>query len=112
MTDLTDQIAGAYERMAAEAHYHPEALSDGFGNIVGKIDVPAQSKRYAHRWWADEEAQAFWVGCPNFSERPALIFTIEAARNICGGEHEVARQLLSMALAELEQRPPRRRGEE
>lgn len=90
----------AYVRMAQEARYYPEAPSDGFGNIVGEIDVHSESLRYANR--ADFQEHTFDIGCADFSSREALAFTVEAARAICGTNHDLAIDLLRMALSDLE----------
>jgi hypothetical protein len=88
--------------MAEVANYYPDAPSDGFGNITGKIDVTQEAKSYALRFLEEEESRSFWLGCPDFSHREALVFTVEAARSINGGAPEVAKALLKLALAELE----------
>jgi hypothetical protein len=104
--DSLTQIANTYRRMAQEGRYRPAAPSDGFGNItrpVEELDLDAEARAYAARWWAQEDDRHFWVGCCNYTTRAATIFAIEAARLLCGcsGEGHALR-LLKMAVADLE----------
>lgn len=99
------QIMETYARLADEARYRPAAPSDGFGNITvprEELDLVQEQWDYAQAWHGEEDSLQYHVGSPNFSERPALIFLIEAARNLCGMDYALARTLLRMALAELE----------
>jgi hypothetical protein len=100
-TDVQDQIEDAYRQMAKDALYRPAAPSDGMGNISSQGDLDQEARDYAARYWADEKQQKFWVGCPNFPDRPALIWIIEAARVLNGGDPARARKLLEMADAAL-----------
>ncbi len=100
------QIADAYRRMAVEARYRPAAPSDGFGNITVAeelLDLDAEAREYAARWWQQEDKRRFTLGCANYEERTAMIFALEAARFCCSGlgSRPFARQLLEMALEEL-----------
>lgn len=107
--DIPSQITDAYRRMAKEARYRPAAPSDGIGNITGRLDLAAEVAAYTKSWWAEEEAQDYPIGCPSYRDRPALIWTVEAARLICGGyptnSRRAAARLLRMAADDLEARP-------
>jgi hypothetical protein len=48
------------------------------------------------------EGYRFWIGVSDFSTNRALVYTIESARNLCGGMGSIdtAIRLLEMALAE------------
>jgi hypothetical protein len=50
---------------------------------------------------AEEDDGRFVIGCSNFTTNRALIWTIEAARNLCGGQDDVALTLLKMAIDEV-----------
>lgn len=108
--DTIDQITDTYRQMT-ELDYHPSAPSDGSGNITGDIDVPRDAHRYAKRWWAEEDRQVFDIGCPDYRNRPAFIFAIEAARIMCGmtddRDHQLAIDLLRLATEELTNGTPR-----
>jgi hypothetical protein len=104
------QIEAAYRRMALEARYRPAAPSDGFGHITvpdRQLNLEAEAEAYAEHWWKEEDGLAFWIGCPNFPARPAMIYAIEAARLVCGppSARRYAKRLLRMALAELKDPP-------
>lgn len=107
--NASEQVDAAYRTMATEVRYRPEAPSDGFGNITGALDLVAESESYAANWFTEESGCEFSIGCPDFRRRKALIYTIEAARLVCGaldsGDVERARKLLALADSEL------RRGE-
>lgn len=51
------------------------------------------------------------IGGPSFEDRPALMYGIETARNICGMAPGTARKLLEMALQELDGKEDLRPGE-
>jgi hypothetical protein len=106
-----EQITGAYRRMAADANYRPAAPSDGFGNITvdeAELDLVAEALRFADEWWRQEEDQNYWIGCPDWRDRPALIYAVSAANVICGGPfhhgYNNAAALLRLALEEIERR--------
>ena len=100
--DTVGQIEQTYRRMVKEGRYAPMAPSDGMGTITGPIKVAEEANIYAEQWWEEEESLSYYIGCPDWSDRPALIFTVEAARLICGMQHTAAIKLLKMAVAELE----------
>jgi hypothetical protein len=111
--NVAEQIAGAYRLMASKCRYRPAAPSDGFGHITvpaSELDLDAECLDYARQWWQEEDDLKFYVGCCNFSTRPATIFAIEAARSLCSGSDgdELARKLLQMALDSMGERgkPP------
>lgn len=106
---VADQIAGAYRLMASRCRYRPAAPSDGFGHITvppNELDLDAECLDYARQWWAEEDDLKFYIGCCNYDTRPATIFAIEAARNLCAGSDgdELARKLLEMALEAMGER--------
>lgn len=105
MTTYLDQVRHTYTRMADECRYRPAAPSDGLGNItvpLAELDLNAEVLDYARSWRHQEDEQSFYVGCPSFTGRPALILAVEAARLICGVDHAGAARLLRMAADELE----------
>lgn len=107
MQHIVDQVSDAYRQMAVDARYRPAAPSDGLGNItvpIEQLDIRMEAQRYAVNWWRQEEQQNYPIGCPDFSDRPALIFTVEAARAICGVNRELAISLLELALTDLKAR--------
>lgn len=106
--NVAEQIDEAYRRMADEAHYRPSAPSDGFGNIPfpkAELDLEAEVRDYARRWWGEEQALDFFIGCCDFPTRPATIYAVEAARLMCGANPETAATLLRMALEDLTTKP-------
>jgi hypothetical protein len=95
---VKEQLDHAYRRMAK--FYRPAAPSAGFGNIEvhpTELDLDAECSDYAGAWWAKENTGDFHIGAPSFEDRPALIYVIEAARNICGIAPGTARKLLELA---------------
>lgn len=101
----SQQIRGAYARMAKEARYRPAAPSDGLGNITvptRDLDLSQEAAVYAEAWRREEQSMDYFLGCPSFDDRPALVFIVEAARLLNGAERKGAAHLLRMALRELE----------
>jgi hypothetical protein len=68
----------AYLRMAEEAHYRPQAPSDGCGNLqltLEEVKDPDRLKReavtYALGFAREEGGCAFSIGCSDFRTNPA-----------------------------------------
>jgi hypothetical protein len=98
------QLLGAYLKMAEEAQYRPAAPSDGFGNItvpLEELDLDAEARKYAARWWAEEDEMTFWLGCCDYKSRPATVYAVEAARCMNGGDQTTAKRLLQLAVDSL-----------
>jgi hypothetical protein len=100
--ETANQLASAYRRMAEGAKYRPEAPSDGFGHIVGPLNLKREEADFAFRFAREEDRGRFDVGYPGFSARPALVFLVEAARTLCGCDYEVAARLARMAARDLD----------
>lgn len=102
--EVVEQLIDTYKRMADEAHYRPAAPSDGFGNItvpIKELDLDEEALEYTKRWVEEESSDRFFTGCPNFGQRPEMVFAIEAVRCMCGMDHARAMRLLEMASASL-----------
>lgn len=96
--------------MNKRAKYRPAAPIDGCGNITLSDEVLAdrqQLGKEAAHYATDfiNEGYRFWIGVSDFSTNRALVYTIESARNLCGGlgSIDTAIRLLEMALAEAKQ---------
>jgi hypothetical protein len=107
-----ERIIEAYIRMAREATYRPAAPGDGFGSVDlspaqlrSKNILRAEAERYADKFIGEENACEFWIGISNFASNRALVYTVEAARLMCGAQEVLALQLLKMAVDELSPRP-------
>jgi hypothetical protein len=101
-TTTHEQLTGAYRAMARVARYRPAAPSDGLGNITAPIDcldLEREASKYAERFHREEDDR-FRIGCCSYRTRPATV--VEAARAMCGGQEDLASDLLRMALADLE----------
>ena len=104
-TKAERNIAKAYKQMASQARYRPAAPSDGFGNItvpLEDLDLTAEALEYAKNFTEEENTCSFWIGCTDYSLAPATVYAIEAARNLCGVEPQVAKRLLLMAIKEID----------
>lgn len=96
-----EQIADAYRRMVLRAGHRPMNA----GKVIAEHqDLDADIVRYVPYWWEQENKQEYSIGCPDWSDRKALIWTVEAAGLICGGALRKAAKLLRMAADELESR--------
>lgn len=103
------RVREAYLRMAREAKYRPQAPSDGFGNIQlteKELQDPErldkEASEYARRFIKEENSTGFHIGVSDYRTNRALVFTIEAARLLCGphDSHSFALKLLEMAVEE------------
>jgi predicted urease superfamily metal-dependent hydrolase len=90
----------------------PEAPSDECGLILLSDEQLADPRRlaqeasdYATRFIEEENTLAFRIGVSHWDHNRALVYTIEAARNLCVGVLgiDTAIRLLEMALAETKQ---------
>ncbi len=105
------QIADTYDRMA-QMKYRPAAPSDGFGNITvptRELDIDQEVIDYAEAWRREEDSDQYFLGCPDFEDRPALILIVEAARLLNGQDRAKAARLLTAATADIESRLETRR---
>ncbi|WP_453985156.1 hypothetical protein [Brevibacterium casei] len=107
---LCDQIAETYQRMTALG-YHA-SIEGGIGD--GSVDpallaLEREVADYITAWLPDEEKMSYWAGCPDFNDRPALIFIVEAARQLNGQSHAMTVDLLKAAIADIESRKDTRR---
>jgi hypothetical protein len=109
-TNEAERISQAYLRMAREARYRPAAPGDGFGNIHLSAEdlndrhiLATEAREYADQFIREEDRRQFFIGCSKWSTNRALVFTIEAARNLCSGgiAAELALRLLRMAIDEV-----------
>lgn len=108
MNRTTQQIEAAYRQMADEARYRPKAPSDGFGTItrpLAECDLDAEAAAYAQSWNREEDSMTYWVGCCDYTTRPAVVFAVEAARNLNAGTsgRDVGLALLKMAVKSVEE---------
>lgn len=100
--DCAEQITRAYRTMAREVRYRPAAPSDGLGNAYD-LNLEAEARAYAHAWWEQEDEGTYLLGCPDYEDRVAMIYALEAGRLCCGGfgSRPAARRLLELALEAL-----------
>jgi len=101
-----ERFKEAYRQMAKVARYRPAAPSDGYGNITVKWndpdDLEKEARRYAKKIYKQDENGLFKVyGCANFSTKRALVYVLEAAKNLCSGDDEDALKLLDMAITDI-----------
>lgn len=104
--EVFDQIAATYRRMA-RMKYRPAAPSDGFGNItvpIRELDIDQEIIDYAIAFRREENSDDYFLGCPDFGDRPALILIVEAARLLNGQDRDKAVRLLTAAAADIETR--------
>jgi hypothetical protein len=101
----------AYVAMATVAKYRPAAPGDGCGGIyLSKAELADQALleqeavKYATQFDKEEDTRRFNIGCTDFRTNRATIYTIEAARQLCGGHdgNSTALRLLKMAIKEVQ----------
>jgi hypothetical protein len=101
----------AYVAMARKARYRPAAPGDGWGSVyltrkqLADPEVLKQeAMNYALAFEKEDNARDFHLGCSNWSTNRALVWTVEAARQMCGGcdGNATALRLLKMAAKEVD----------
>lgn len=104
-----DRIRSAYFEMATKARYRPQAPGDGMGNVnltEGESEDPVRLKQeadeYVKRFIAQERTLNFRIGVGDWTNARALVYSLEAAKALCGGALgvDVAIDLLELATAE------------
>lgn len=105
-----ERIVEAYEQMASKARYRPAAPGDGLGSVELSAEeledsdvLREEAVLYAKRFIEEENKLHFKIGISNWSTNRALVYTIEAARLMCGGmgQNSRALKLIKMAAEEL-----------
>lgn len=105
-----EKFRDAYLLMAHKANYRPAAPGDGFGGIYLNADQLAdpemlekEARKYALVFAREEDDRGFFIGVSDYETSQAFVYTIEAARCLCGGIdfRELAGKLLMMALEEM-----------
>lgn len=108
--EILEQLRRAYLTMARQARYRPAAPSDGLGNIacpLEELDIETEASDFAADWWEQEESGQYSIGCPDWHDRVAMVYAIEAARACCAGDRrELALDLLKLATRELQRKVP------
>lgn len=107
MCNRLTRYAEAYVHMAKEARYRPKAPGDGFGNVSLSARQLADRQRlmreaadYARAFDAEEDERTFIIGCSEYDTNRALIYTVEAARVLCGCERGHGRSFVAGASSE------------
>lgn len=103
-----ERIREAYLIMA-KAEYRPAAPGDGMGSVnltpeqlADDAILQAEADQYANEFIKEEDnGGMFTIGVSKYESNRALVFTIEAARLMCGGANEEAMELLRYAKEEL-----------
>jgi hypothetical protein len=107
-----DRIREAYLAIAKRVRYRPQAPSDGFGNIqltekeiLDQARLESEASEYAKRFLEEEDRRTFHIGVSNFATNRAFVYTIEAAKLLCGttASLPLVRKLLEMALDDVKQ---------
>ena len=102
---VEDRIREAYIEMALQANYRPEAPE--YGN-PDDADLQEEAARYARRFIEEEQSRHFHIGVSDYTTNRALVFTIEAAKQLCCGALGVNHglKLLQMAVGEVKAQLP------
>jgi hypothetical protein len=79
-----EAFAEAYREMA-RLKSRPAAPSDGMGGITKRLDLAAETRRYAENFAKEENELRFWVGCTDLPSLRAAVWMLEAFRITCSG---------------------------
>lgn len=103
------RIKEAYLEMATKARYRPYAPDDGMGNIqltkeqlADRSQLEEEADNYATTFIREEDSLKVSMGISNFKTNRALVYAIEAARQMCAANDRLASKLLDMARAEMD----------
>jgi hypothetical protein len=88
--EMRDQLRSAYAKLTSRGIYPGMPDADSF----------------AQWFWDQENELRFDIGCPDFSDRRALVYGWLGLQRLCGVERKTAVRLLRMAIAEIEAAHP------
>jgi hypothetical protein len=91
MTAVSDEAVTQLKKIHAQ-----------LSRVVGK-HPEGSVEQFIKSWWIEEQSAGceFWLGCPDWRDRPAMIFLAYAIRCLCGMHHSEAIRLAEMAVKEL-----------
>lgn len=96
-----ERIQQAYLEMAHQAKFRPLWISPP--PLKDSNQLQREAEKYADGFFDPDDSRSFTIGVPNYPTNRAFVYTIEAARLLCGDNDDnlFAKKLLQMALAEL-----------
>lgn len=107
------RIKEAYINMATEGRYRPFAPGDGLGStyltpeeIADPERLDKEAEEFAAAFIKEEKTMQFHIGTSNWRGNRALVYTIQAAKELCGGRDDLVIRLLTMAIEEVKANPP------
>jgi hypothetical protein len=107
------EYAIAYLTMATRLKYRPAAPGDGFGHVCLTDDelenpelLSQEARAYAEQFMKHDNDRVFPIGCSNYRTNRALVYVIEAARQLCATSDELAIKLLQLAIIEIGRATP------
>lgn len=83
-----------------------EQLALAIQRFPGRKRTRKELRDFIGDWWEQEEACQYHIGCPDFTDRPALLYAVCGLRELCGVNRRTALHFLRMAVADLEARHP------
>ncbi len=101
--EVAEQIGTVFTDMETQANW--SAASSGPADepdTRSAHDGRSNEEWYADQWMHEEDSGSFWLGGPNFPDRPTMILALNAIRALNVGHREQAAALLKLALAETE----------
>lgn len=115
MESAHERVKDAYFSMAKKARYRPAAPGNGFGDVnlsdeqlADKGILDKEAEEYAIEFQKEEDSWKFNIGLSNFRTNRAFVYTIEAARALAGASDKLARELLVMAISDIDDAQGRR----
>lgn len=83
-----------------------DQLETALQRFPGRKRSAKETHEFIKDWWEQEEARRYNIGCPDFTDRPALLYAVCGLRELCGVNRRTALHFLRMAVTELETNHP------
>ncbi|MGV9673557.1 hypothetical protein ACWDPV_23730 [Gordonia sp. NPDC003504] len=96
MNHINTQITDAAQRLYRAGVFGKPTAATALG-----------ASDYAREHWSMEDADHYRLGYPDYPDRPAMVYLVEAARQLCAQRHENAATCLELALAEIRRKAER-----
>ena len=101
---LTGRFTEAYFHMVKEAQYRAYPIYEK--PLASMAELQDEAAAYSEKFLAEDTRCIFHIGCSDFDTNRALVYTIEAARALCGATPNLARRLLQLAQDEIRRERP------
>lgn len=71
-----------------------DQLKTAIQRFPGRKRTRREMRDFIVDWWEQEEACQYDIGCPDFTDRPAMVYAVCGLRELCGVNRRTALHFL------------------